>query len=117
LPLVVAPEDVEIARSFIGSLAARLGDRLQTALLFGSRARGEADPDSDFDVLVLVDRGDASVREAVADAAEPLFPAFLDVHVFTPERWAWSESADAPLLRHARAEGIVLWPRQSSARS
>jgi predicted nucleotidyltransferase len=34
-----------------------LGERLDRILLFGSRARGDAEPDSDIDVLVLT-RGD-----------------------------------------------------------
>lgn len=34
----------------------KAGLRLQQVLLFGSRARGEARPDSDWDFLVIVDR-------------------------------------------------------------
>ncbi len=33
-------------------LDARYGDRLERAVLFGSRARGDARPDFDFDVAV-----------------------------------------------------------------
>jgi predicted nucleotidyltransferase len=34
------------------------GERLQGVYLFGSRARGEAAPDSDVDLLVVLDRVD-----------------------------------------------------------
>ena len=35
-------------------LAHALGEQFVQAMLFGSRARGEAQPDSDIDVLVIV---------------------------------------------------------------
>lgn len=33
-----------------------LGDRTQKIILFGSRSRGDAEEDSDYDVLLLVDK-------------------------------------------------------------
>ena len=43
------------------------GPRLKRLILFGSQARGEATPDSDVDVLVVLDGkiGRASCRERV----------------------------------------------------
>jgi uncharacterized protein len=35
-------------------LDARYGDRLERVVLFGSRARGEADSDSDYDIAVFL---------------------------------------------------------------
>ena len=44
---------------FRTALHALYGDRLERAVLFGSRARGDARPDSDYDVAVFLrhDRG------------------------------------------------------------
>jgi uncharacterized protein len=39
---------------FRTALNALYGDRLERAVLFGSRARGEARPDSDYDVAVFL---------------------------------------------------------------
>ncbi len=36
------------------TLRATYGDRLERAVLFGSRARGDAGPDSDYDVAVFL---------------------------------------------------------------
>ena len=38
-------------------------------IVFGSRARGEADPDSDFDVLVVVEHSDLEMETAISDCA------------------------------------------------
>ncbi|MBI2895100.1 MAG: nucleotidyltransferase domain-containing protein [Deltaproteobacteria bacterium] len=52
-----------------GRLERRFGPRLRRLTLFGSWARGEAGPDSDVDVLVVVDGMDGRVRREVYDLA------------------------------------------------
>src|SRR5271168_3403157 len=49
-----APIDPILER-FRASLCEIYGNRLKRAVLFGSRARGDAGPDSDYDVAVFVD--------------------------------------------------------------
>lgn len=46
-------------------LEQRFGPRLLGLTLFGSHARGEAGPDSDVDVLVLVDELSGAERRAI----------------------------------------------------
>jgi uncharacterized protein len=43
-----------ILSSFRAALTETYGDRLERAVLFGSRARGDARPDSDYDVAVFI---------------------------------------------------------------
>jgi uncharacterized protein len=46
-------------------LAAEYGPRLLKVVLFGSRARGDARPDSDYDIAVFLDGFDGSMDEAM----------------------------------------------------
>ena len=46
-----------------------LGDSLKQMVLFGSRARGDDEPDSDLDILVIVEQETWEVRDAVSLAA------------------------------------------------
>ena len=46
-----------------------LGDRRVAVRLFGSKARGDDRPDSDFDVLVIAPRNDWRVRNKIGSAA------------------------------------------------
>lgn len=45
---------MELMRGLRGELTALYGDRLNRALLYGSRARGDATPESDYDVAVIL---------------------------------------------------------------
>lgn len=57
----------EVIRQLVRQLKARLsqvyGERLKGVYLFGSHARGEADEESDLDVLILLDRVDRYAEE------------------------------------------------------
>jgi predicted nucleotidyltransferase len=46
-------------------LAETYGYRLERAVLFGSRARGDARPDSDYDVAVFIRKPDRWLDEAI----------------------------------------------------
>jgi predicted nucleotidyltransferase len=59
-------------------------------ILFGSQARGDARPDSDVDLLVVMDC-DGSTREKAIDIQVALRDIVIptDVIVTTPEAFAW----------------------------
>lgn len=50
---MVKKEDLEAAKSIAKKLEETLQDKLIRVVLFGSRARGDAHKDSDFDFLVI----------------------------------------------------------------
>ncbi len=64
-------KEEEVIKRFKGEVKKALGDRLDCVVLFGSRARGEAEPDSDFDFVVTVStlkkEGRNRVREIASD--------------------------------------------------
>lgn len=87
------------------------GLELCAVTLFGSRARGDADEDSDFDVLVVVERVTPAVRETVLSCAwEAGFPTSRIVApVIVSRRELEATPFRSSLLMQAvRAEGQPL---------
>lgn len=57
-----------IIRSFVRELKDIFGDEIITILLFGSRARGVFEEDSDIDIFILV-RKKGVIRDRISDIA------------------------------------------------
>ncbi len=98
-----------LAREYAARLRARLGDRLREVILFGSQARGDATPASDYDIIVIVDRKDRVVRELIIDTDvemmdthEVLFAALIY------DEQEWRRAQAFPLAWNVRREGIAL---------
>ena len=82
-------------------------------ILFGSRARGDARPDSDVDLLVVFPHLD-NPRQTAIQVAEALggFGIPKDVVVTTPDEIARRGHLIGTVLEPALREGKVLYERQ-----
>jgi predicted nucleotidyltransferase len=59
----------EALREFTERIRARFGSNLRDLRLFGSKARSESAPDSDLDVLIVVDGDRARAEDLAVDIA------------------------------------------------
>jgi predicted nucleotidyltransferase len=97
--------DTDIPAEFRRRAEAALGGRLAKVVLFGSRARGDSEPDSDWDLAVFL-RGPLAEtdRFTLSDAAYDILletGQFIQTIVFPLRR----ESEDTLLMRNIRSEG------------
>ena len=81
-------------------------------ILFGSHARGEAGPDSDVDLLVVMDF-EGSAREKRLEIRLALHDILVpkDIIVTTPETFAWRKEVVGTIEWPAAREGKVLYGR------
>jgi uncharacterized protein len=99
-----------ILKRFRDAVSGIYGDRLARVVLFGSRARGDAEPDSDYDVAVFL--RDMPDRFAEMNRLADLSTSFLDetgefIHAM-PYRAALYNDERMPLMHEIRADGIDL---------
>jgi len=87
-----------------------LGERLRGLVLYGSHARGEADRESDVDLLVLLDRVETlgSEIERIGPVASRLSLEHDVLVSALPVSETEFRSSVAPLLSTARQEGILV---------
>jgi uncharacterized protein len=101
-------DDPVIAR-FRAAVLGIYGERIERVVLFGSRARGEARPDSDYDIAVFLrdmsDRGQEMNR--LADiGTDILYDAGRVVHAMPYRADGYGERT--PLMQQIRQDGVDL---------
>jgi len=79
-------------------------------ILFGSHARGEADPDSDVDLLIVMPVS-GSKREKAIEIGVALHGIRIpkDIIVTTPEEFEWRKEVAGTIERPAALEGEILY--------
>jgi len=108
---ITDPTDLSIARALAERIRRALGQHVCRIILFGSRARGAAGPDSDFDLLVVL-------REVPPAEARPLRLALYRVlrgagtaepWVMAQEEFEETKSVVGGLAHPAFTEGVLLY--------
>ena len=101
--------DIEpILRELKEGLQAIYGERLKGVYLFGSRARGDAEEDSDIDVAVVLEDFVTSreERKRWSRLASEVGLKYTCVPMIIPVREADWRNRDDSFLRNVRREGV-----------
>lgn len=111
-----------VVERLVDRLSKRLGDDLLAVWLYGSRARGEADPNetdpdrrSDVDLLAIAEGGDERYGKAVNalrfDVAEALgdSPFFFSVKVMDPEWLRGRREIESFFIQEVDRDRLVLY--------
>lgn len=77
---------------------------------FGSRARGDAQPDSDLDICVVVEALNRSIWETISDTAWEVgfhHDVVVTTVKYSRQQFESSPRSTSPLIRNILAEGIA----------
>ena len=110
----LSPFEKDLLRRLVSQLSNIT--KVRRILLFGSRARGLSNENSDLDIAVVTDTLDSASRAAVEEAKWKVLPedAFLYANVVTiTERQL---AADTAFSRTVKEEGIEIWTRSEKTR-
>lgn len=105
-------EALQCAKAIITEEVERAGYQVRRILLFGSRARGEARPDSDWDFFIVVDK-DASFHEREDLASRICWRLtqegiFADVFVHSEKTVEARRTNPGYLVYYALKEGVPI---------
>ena len=107
--MTIAAVDDPILKRFRAALDRIYGSRIERVVLFGSRARGDAHADSDYDIAVFLH--DMPDRWPELDRLADLSTEFLDetgefIHAMAYRAGSYKERT--PLMHEIRGDGIDL---------
>lgn len=108
MPTLAHPDPV--LADFLGRIVT-LRPRIDQLILFGSRARGDHRPDSDYDVLVVVSRRDAALLDVLYDAVMDVLLAhgrLISLKVFEPPELDRLQSLRTPFATRVAREGVPI---------
>lgn len=106
------------AQQFAEQVRQRLGPRAAQLCVFGSYARGEANDESDLDVLVVVHDLTRSEKLELLDlATEAGLKAGVALHALAMSHSEHEElwQRELRLVRDIAREGVPLWPWRTAA--
>jgi len=98
-----------ILHLFLAQLREQLGHHLKQVILFGSRARGDERPDSDYDCLAVVDRISPALLDSIDDiAGEFLYVYNIVFSVLPVSEERHVRQRHNPLFMNIEQEGVSL---------
>lgn len=116
-------EEQETLTAYRDLLLDQISDRLRRLILYGSRARGDAAPDSDLDVAVILTGRDQPLVDGRRPApfSDPVWQAIVNAacdvslshNIYISPVVLTEDRLDeaSPFIRSIRTEGIELWRR------
>ena len=97
LDLLLSPDECRAVEALIKLLYERFPKRILRTVLFGSKARGDSQPWSDIDILIVVDEGDSRFQHAISTLGarisleyDVLIGPRVIVYCF---RWNWTNAS------------------------
>jgi len=99
-------------QTFLQRLHQHCGQTLQQTVLFGSKARGDSAPDSDIDILIVVNEESWPLRDAISTIAARVsleYGVLIGPRVIGQERWQRLERERFSLYENVTREGIPLF--------
>ena len=111
------PDERLWLESYLERLKRAPGGLLKRLVVYGSKARGDAGPESDVDVLVLVRDVPEAVRNAekLIDGGDDPDDVNHQVVVRTEADWLQDIEKELPFPRNVEAEGIQFHPEYRAA--
>ena len=109
--LKLAPKEQKAVREFLRAVRLAYGNKIQSAALFGSKARGKWTKYSDIDILLIVADDRWNFRKAIWSIAADIelkHDTLLDVRVISETRWEYMKRIQAGLYQNITRDAVPI---------
>jgi predicted nucleotidyltransferase len=104
-------------RTFVQRILDELGAQVFQIILFGSKARGDSNADSDVDVLILVNEENRRLQERINIIASQIsldYDVLFNPLLIAEARWRQMSRERFSVCRNVERDGVVLFSRSTS---
>jgi predicted nucleotidyltransferase len=111
IPVKLAPREWRAVQKLLSRVQAAYGEQIQQAFLFGSKARGDSNSNSDIDLLLLVEKETWALKDEISGLVADInleADLQMDVRVIGVERWQRLAEIQAGLYRTISQDAIPL---------
>lgn len=102
----------EVLRQFVAYLNDIYPKQIRSVILYGSKARGDAHPDSDMDILLLVDDRKKIDRDKIYDFivdVELEHGIDISLNIYNADEFNRMLTWQAPFATNVAREGETIW--------
>jgi predicted nucleotidyltransferase len=111
-PSSLSPAERAALVGFLDAVRDSLGNEIVDVQLFGSKARGEATPESDVDLLVVVRQDEPRLIGALYDRLLDVclsHDVYISLKVFSQAEYEQLNHPRTPFMQNIAREGVALW--------
>lgn len=113
--MTILQDDKKVIEEFKINLLAEHEKDLDRIIFFGSRARGLGKPDSDYDLLLVVNKKDNVLVDKIYDKSTDLSLKYgidLSLKIYTAEDFKKKSQLPMPFFLNIKKTGVQIWNRQ-----
>lgn len=102
----------EIVKKFLDGISS-IREKIKVMYLFGSRSRDDWKPDSDYDILIVLEKKDRAVISSLYDTVIDILIStgkLISLKIFTETEYNRLRSIPSPFMSNVLKEGISIGP-------
>lgn len=109
--MIVKRTDEVIEKFLRGITDSGLREKIERMYLFGSRARGDERPDSDYDLMIVSDQPDREFRDKIYDIVIDIFLETgrdISLKIYKTPEFQRLRGMQTPFMKNVLREGIKI---------